>query len=107
MTTELDVYAFKANVLGRGAGTHVCVADRSRVLGVLSVDEIDRLFFGSLIYRGQDDQPFIGVWGARNAARFRQLLRDGGLVVRIRKTPPPGTLTLATTFGKARADAVR
>jgi hypothetical protein len=51
--------------------------------------------FGRAAFFRNDEtgRTFLGVWGSRNASRFRGTLRRRGLSVEIVREPPPGRLT--------------
>jgi len=59
---------------------------------------LSAVFGGVAVYR--DDKSgayYLGVWGARKAAKFRSALRRSGLEVETVKAPPPGRLAWYST----------
>jgi hypothetical protein len=107
MEQSVDVFAFRDGFAGRGVNTHVCVTDEAQTTPLLSREEIDRLFFGYVLYKPMLGRSYIGVWGARNASRFRQLLRERGAELKIVRDRPPAPLSRWVTHGKERAEAAR
>jgi hypothetical protein len=106
MDQTMDVFAFRDGFAGRGAGTHVCVTEEAQAASILSREEIDRLFFGYVLYKPMLGRAYVGVWGARNASRFRQILRERGAALNIVRGRPPAPLSRWVTHGRQRADAV-
>jgi len=47
-------------------------------------------FLGHVVYADEKGNEYVGVWGARNAPRLRELLREHGAVLRITRSAPPG-----------------
>ncbi len=86
--------------------TVVSVAQRDAVVavycggGVLEGDGLNKAFGGSCAFRNDDTGAwFIGVWGERNASRFRNGLRAGGLVLEILRERPPARLAGSSAAG--------
>ena len=62
-------------------------------------DGVQRAFEGSAFYRNDETgECFIGVWGARNAARFRTALRLS-VAIAIISQPPSARLIVWSTAG--------
>lgn len=101
----VDVFVFRDGFAGRGADTHVCVADAKQSDPFISKDEIDRTFFGYVLFGQPLGKSYVGVWGARNASRFRRLLRERGADVEIKQSAPPARLTRWVDHGAGRAKA--
>ena len=98
----MDVFAFRDGFAGRGASTHVCVADEAQAASMLSREEINRLFFGYVLYKPMLGRAYVGVWGARNASKFRQVLRERGAILNIVRDRSPAPLSRWVTHGKKR-----
>jgi hypothetical protein len=99
---NIDLFQFRDGFAGRGAATSVCVVRREPVEPILPLAVIDDLFHGYVLYAADDGTEFIGVWGARNASRFRRLLRDRGCSLDLVLSSPPARLKRWMTHGKAR-----
>jgi hypothetical protein len=102
MAEIVDVYVFRS-AAGWGANTNVCVAAINRLV---TPNEIDTIFFGHVRYRNASGEELIGVWGARNAARLRRMLKERGAQIVVHHEPP-GPRVSWRTKGKARADAAK
>ena len=100
---DIQVFAFRDGFAGRGGATNICVACREEAEPVLPLAEVDDLFYGYVVYEAEDGSEFVGVWGARNAARFRRLLRERGASLQLMPSSPPARLKCWKTHGKARA----
>jgi hypothetical protein len=84
---EIVVYEFRAP-LHTAAGTWPVVvkAVRDQVEPLIALDELVVLFGGYVMWAPAPEAEAgaaIGVWGRRNAGRFRRMLRERGAVVRI------------------------
>jgi len=99
---DIDVFLFRDGFAGRGEATNVCVVRRDQAEFVLPLSEVDALFYGYVLYASEDGAEFVGVWGARNAARFRRLMRERGAKLQLMKSSPPARLIRWVTHGKAR-----
>ncbi len=63
-------------------------------------DGISKVFGGSCAFRNDDTGAlFIGVWGKRNSQRFRNALRQAGLLLEIVRECPPARLVVSSTTG--------
>jgi hypothetical protein len=90
MQTPLDVYVFRDDHFAPAGSTVVCAADKNRVDALLGHAQVDATFSGAAIYTNDaTKQDFIGVWGARNAPKFRRLLREHGAEIVVHQSPPP------------------
>lgn len=83
-------YVYRDPAVSYGGDTVVCVVDRTVADEYLGADQVGALFGGYAIYTTMTGQDFIGVWGRRNAARFRRFLRERGVEVIIRRGRPLG-----------------
>jgi hypothetical protein len=104
MTNEpRRIYLFRCACIARGSHTVICAAPVDLVMaaygggGCHDQEGVQRAFGGSLFYRndGTGDRV-IGVWGARNASRFRTALRRKAFIEIVR-APPPARLAWWTT----------
>src|SRR5260221_13349001 len=63
----------------KGSAPVVCVASALLVRPLLDERELSDLFGGCVLYADRDsDLEYLGVWGARNASRYRAILRLRG-----------------------------
>ena len=86
----LTVYVFRDNGFSPSGDTVVCVADKRKIESTFGREQFESLFFGSTTYRNDTtEEEYLGVWGERNASRFRQLLRDRGIEIQVQKARPP------------------
>ncbi len=66
----------------------------------MSGNGLNSAFGGSCVFRNDDTGAlFLGVWGERNASRFRNGLRKGGLSLEIVPEPPPARLVVSSITG--------
>jgi hypothetical protein len=86
----VQAYLYRDSAVGRGADTVVCVIDRQLLENYLGTGQVKGLFGGCAEYTTSAGQDFVGVWGARNASRFRRFLRERGAAVVVRNGRPPG-----------------
>jgi hypothetical protein len=89
MDTRLTTYLFRDGHFAPSGDTVVCFADRAAVEAALGRGQLEALFQGSAVYA--DDAmklDYIGVWGARNASRLRQFLRECGFEIVIDRQRP-------------------
>jgi len=71
--------------------------------GIYDSDGLNDAFGGSVVYRDPDTSSFfLGVWGARNASRFRNVFRQRGMTVEILREPPPAAIAVYGTKRGAR-----
>ena len=92
---HLTIYAYKMD------GVHHCAARASAVIESFeNLEKFLSYFAGGLSYGLPSDPEFLGVWGARNCARFRRLLRGSFAEFTIVETAPPARLRLLETLGE-------
>jgi hypothetical protein len=98
------VYLFKGS-----DGPVVCVAPGESVLATFGSLAVFSAFFGGHMTFGWPPSAhlFLGVWGHRNASRFRRLLRERLGPLEIIHTPPPGRHTTSATTGDRLTPAER
>ena len=103
----LNVWTFRSGFAGRGRDTRVCVFDEAVMCSFISREEVEAHFFGYVLFSSLPSKMgYLGVWGARNSSRLRRMLRESGAELAIAATPPPLSLALWVTQGKARAQAM-
>ena len=93
----VDVYIFRDGLSPAGDAV-VCIARRSALRRYISKAQIDAAFSGYVTYHRPLWKLYLGVWGSRNAARFRRFLRERGAEVIMHHKPPP----LLTRTGSVR-----
>jgi len=103
--TVAKVYTFRFSVLPLSSSpTVVSVAPRAVVHaifgghGVNGLDGLDRAFGGGVAFEDRTTgEAFLGVWGRRNASRFRSLIRQSGYSIEAVTGPPPAPLRGSST----------
>src|SRR5580693_7518745 len=96
MSNQLRVYLWRDSRFARNQDTVVSAAPRDAVVsiygggGFMGSDGVNAAFGGGAVFRNDDTGAcYLGVWGARNASRFRRALRDrGGATLAIVREPP-------------------
>jgi hypothetical protein len=104
MPEETPVYTFRLSTLRRGADpTILSVAPREVVQSIFGgggpkgTAGLDQAFGGGTVFENcRSGEAFLGVWGRRNASRFRALIRQSGYVVKMINEPPPARQVLAS-----------
>jgi hypothetical protein len=112
VTSRATIYVFRASDLAAAGDTWATVAPLDTVVAVYGQSASDGAlrrdlvwqvvngpggmaaqFGGAAVFRDDDnDEYYLGVWGARKAARFRTVLRKAGIEVEVIKSAPPGRL---------------
>lgn len=99
MVEPTPIYLFRSEAFAPGDRTVVCAAPTHLVVAVYgggghhNNGGMNDAFGGSAFYRNEETgETFLGVWGARNASRFRTALRRKGAITIVRE-PPPARLT--------------
>ncbi len=97
-TSPCPVYLFRSTRFAPSGDTVVSVAPLARVIevygsgGVVGEAGLSSAFGGAAIFRNDESKEcFIGVWGARNASRFRRALR-AYMQITIHKEAPDARL---------------
>lgn len=88
MADVLDVYVFRDPAFSPDGNTLVCVAPRRGMKRFMSKREVSQAFGGCAVYRRPMWNIYVGVWGDRNASRFRRFLRERGAELTIHKEAP-------------------
>lgn len=98
------IYLFRSDRITSGSETVVCAAPVDLAVAVYGggghqeQEGVQRAFGGSALYRNADTgECFIGVWGARNASRFRTALRRRAAIAIINEPPPAQLIVWSTT----------
>jgi hypothetical protein len=108
MVDGVPVYLFRDPHFAPAGDTVVCVAPSGEVVkvygggGFSDSAGLDAAFAGAVAFR--DDRSgnvYLGVWGARKAAKFRNALRQTGLKLELIKAAPPGRLVWYSTSNRA------
>ena len=67
------------------------------------MDGLAAAFGGAALFRNDETgATYLGVWGARNASRFRTALRRSGAALDLIREHPPARLILFTTSKGSR-----
>lgn len=98
------IYTFRDSHFSPAGDTVVSVAPRDVVVaifgggGVWDNGGLVVEFKGAVVFRDDETRKFfLGVWGARKAAKFRNAIKNSGCEIELLKTPPPGRLVLYST----------
>lgn len=119
MVETLCVYVFRDPHFAPGGDTLVCVAERSKMERFIGKNEVAWAFSGHAVYRPagrtksrllslvsahlRRKHTYVGVWGRKNASRFRRFLRERGAKLEIhRHAPSDIRLTYWTTANERR-----
>jgi hypothetical protein len=106
MTDRISVYVFRDPHFSPAGDTVVAAAPVKAFVevygggGVMQTAALSAAFGGCAVYRqgiAGREKYYLGVWGERKAAKFRQSLRNAGMEIEIVKSPPPGRLVLWQT----------
>ena len=85
----------------RICGTVACAASREAVVAAFGSEaQFERYFGGSMSFGLPSSPDYLGVWGARNASRFRRILREAGFDFEVHVSPPPAPHTLSGVSGE-------
>ena len=68
----------------------VCIGPKDAIEGALPLDTLTANFGGHILYEDSDGDRYLGVWGARNASRFRRMLAERGVDFSLNAEPPQG-----------------
>ena len=91
----IDLYRYR---IGE---TVACAASREAVVASFGSEaEFERFFGGSMTFGLPSSPAYLGVWGARNASRFRRILREAGFEFHVHECPPPAPHTLSEKSGE-------
>lgn len=89
------IYLFRSECFVHGSSTVTCVAPIDLVVaaygggGHCDQDGLRNAFGGNAFYRNDETGVcFLGVWGARNASRFRTALRRKAIIEVVHEPPP-------------------
>lgn len=81
----------------RHGATDCCAIDADVVVVAFGHPSAFVDFFGGCLTFGLPSAPeYLGVWGTRNAARFRRLVRQAGFDLVAKAGYPPARLTVKT-----------
>ena len=104
MAHTLDVYVFRDPHFAPDGDTLVCVAERAKMERFIGKNEVAWAFSGVAVYRREGrtrsgilslvsalvwrKRTYVGVWGRKNASRFRRFLRERGAELAIHRNAP-------------------
>jgi len=102
MAERVPVYLFRSGNFARNGDTVVTAAPLDAVMsvygggGLFGEGGVAAIFGGAAFYRDdprdETSRGYVGVWGARQASRFRAVLRGAGISIEIVRSPPPARL---------------
>ena len=91
----IDLYRYRID------GTVACAAPREAVVAAFGNEaEFERYFGGSMSFGLPSSPDYLGVWGARNASRFRRILRQARFDFEVHESPPSAPHTLSGASGE-------
>ncbi len=102
MTDPLHVFVFRDPHFAPDGDTLVCIAEQAEVERFIPNDEVAWAFSGHAVYRRNERggllslvmallrrrRTYVGVWGRKNASRFRRFLRERGAELKIHSEAP-------------------
>jgi hypothetical protein len=104
MADTLNVYVFRDPHFAPDGDTLVCVAERAEMERFIDKGEVAWVFSGHAVYRSKGRtksrifsfvsaliwrrHTYVGVWGRKNASRFRRFLRERGAEIEIHRHAP-------------------
>ena len=102
MADTVAVYVFRDPHFAPDGDTLVCIAERGDMERFISKEETEWAFSGHAVYRRWPWKTYIGVWGRKNASRFRRFLRERGAELTIHRDAPPNLRLAYYTTGNER-----
>lgn len=79
----------------------VCAAPKDAVMATFgSTAQFEAFFGGGATFGPPSNPDYLGVWGRRNASRFRRLIREALGPIEIVDAEPPVRLTLLRRNGQ-------
>jgi hypothetical protein len=103
-STHSPVYVFREPRFAPAGDTVVCAAPLDLVVsvygggGLKGEGGLSAAFGGTIFFQAEKTgAPYLGVWGARNASRFRSALRRRSVLDIIRDRPPARLTSFQTT----------
>jgi hypothetical protein len=99
MVQHPPVFVFRSTHFATAADTVVSAAPLDLVVtvygggGLKGEGGLAEAFGGAALFRDDDTgESYLGVWGARNASRFRHTLKEAGVNLSIVREPPRARL---------------
>ncbi len=94
MTSPCPVYLFRSGGFAPSGDTVICVAPLECVVavygdgGVVGEGGLSSVFGGAAVFKNNaSGECFVGVWGGRNASRFRSELRAHMQIAILKEAP--------------------
>lgn len=99
----MDFYEFaESRGEWQGSPPIVCIGPKRFVSDYMNEKDFRAIFEGYVVYRDDDTgADYIGVWGARNAAKFRRLLRTRGAKFKLNRGFLPSLTQRMRSIGAA------
>lgn len=96
MPDPLDVFVFRDPHFAPDGDTLVCIAERAEMERFIPKGEVESAFSGHAVYSRNERgglllrrrRTYVGVWGRKNASRFRRFLRERGADLKIHRAAP-------------------
>jgi hypothetical protein len=114
MGERSSVYVFRSAGLAPNGDTVVSAAPLDLVVsvygggGLHGAEGLERTFGGAAFFRNeQTGDSYLGVWGARNASRFRAAIRATGANLEVVNRSPTARLVWWSTMGSRPKRQVR
>lgn len=98
-----EVYEYRNGYLGNAV---ICDAERSWVERYLTLQDFNVSLGGYLLsFDDEAGKAYLGVWGRRNAQRFRRILRElGAQIAIVRVDRPRRRVGVAAMFNRSAHD---
>lgn len=94
-TQQVNIYVFRDPLTTRTNNTVVAVAAYTDVVACFGPDGLNAGFGGHVVFRNDaTGDKYLGVWGARNASRFRTAMRGHYASVVVHEGRPPARLSV-------------
>jgi hypothetical protein len=113
MSERFPVYVFRDGHFAPARDTFVSAAPLDLVVsvygggGIKGEGGLAAVFGGAAVFKNEESGLYyLGVWGARNASRFRTALRASGVILDIVREPPPARLIFFETRGRRPSLAI-
>ena len=103
MIVRIPVYVFRDPHFAPARDTVACAAPIEEVVkvygggGLLNTAGLISVFRGAAVYRDSNGKTYLGVWGARKAAKFRGALRRQDVELAVIEATPPARLVWYST----------
>jgi len=92
---QVHIYVFRDPLNARTGNAVVAVAPYADVIACFGLDGLNTSFGGHVVFKNDEiGDKVLGVWGARNASRFRTAMRRHHPFVVVLEDRPPARLSV-------------